>query len=279
MEDVGSKSSRKQKFAKQDPASDWSDSHQDHARCDIHLGKGFGRCSCRYHLSGVYQPALPLGQGLGNHPIHRRCSSHSSIAGAMLIAHKISSLSAFTVASMCESLYPTLAKRVDNYHPTAKGVMTSHVGRHTLISLWVMSVLSLFASVLWIIDAARSKKRAVAGSGTIQGGAPMYLVPKIVRRATGGLLGGNRRYDDTSYDTLRVASREPSRGPSRKGSEEELTEKIVHRRAHSREPSEGPPRGTSEDTMSTVLHDSEELLGEKRALQSRYEPFRHRDLP
>jgi hypothetical protein len=179
---------------------------------------------------------------------------------------------------MCESFYPTLVKRVDNYHPTAKGVIASFVGRKTLASLWVMSVLSLLASVLWIVDAARSKKRAVAGSGTTRGDS-MYSVPKIVRRATGGLLGGNYRYENTSYDTLRPTSREPSRGPSRKGSQEGLTDKIIHRRRHSRDPSEGPPRGTSEDTMSTVLHDSEELLEEKRVLQSRYEPFRHRDLP
>ena len=178
---------------------------------------------------------------------------------------------------MCQTLFPTLAKRVDNYHPTAKGVLTSYVGTQTLASLWVMAVLSLFATVLWIIDAARSKTKTTT-SGTAKGGASMHLVPKIIRRATGGLLGGNHRYEDTSYDTLRPASRGPSRGPSRNGSQEELTGKIIHRRAHSRERSEGP-RGTPDDTMSTVLHDSEELLNEKSVLQSRYEPFRHRDLP
>jgi hypothetical protein len=178
---------------------------------------------------------------------------------------------------MCQTLFPTLANRVHNYHPTSKGVMTAYVGKRALASLWVLAVLSVLATILWIIDAARSKKKTA--SGIIKDGAPMHLVPKIIRRATGGLLGGTRRYEDTSYDTLRPASREPSRGPSRNASQEELTGKIIHRRAHSREPSEGPPRGTPEDTMSTVLHDTEELMDEKRVLQSRYEPLRHRDLP
>lgn len=180
---------------------------------------------------------------------------------------------------MCESLYPTLAKRVDKYHPTAKGVMASYVGRNTLASLWIMSVLSLLATILWFIDVARSKKRAVLGGGAAKGGASMYKVPKIVRRATGGLLGGDHRYENTSYDTLRPASREPSRGPSRRNSQEELTGKIIHRRSHSRGPSADPPRGVSEDTLSTVLHYFEELLDEKKVSQSRYEPLRHRDLP
>jgi hypothetical protein len=177
---------------------------------------------------------------------------------------------------MCESFFDTVASRVNNYHPTARGVLTAHAGRLTLIGLWIMSALSLFATILWIIDAVRSKKKAVARSG--EGDAPMFLVPKIVRRATGSLLGGLRRYDDTSYDTLRPSSRAPSRGPPRRGSQEELTGKVIHRRAHSRDPSEGPHRGTSGDTTETVLHDSEEPMDEKR-VQSRYEPFRHRDLP
>lgn len=94
-----------------------------------------------------------------------------------------------------------------------------------------------------------------------------------------GLLGGNHRYENTSHDNLRPASREPSRGPSRSDSQEELTGNIIHRRSRSRGPSADPPRGASEDTLSTVLHDSEELLDEKGVSQSRYEPFRHRDLP
>ncbi|QDS71150.1 hypothetical protein FKW77_009980 [Venturia effusa] len=193
------------------------------------------------------------------------------------ILSTISSLSAFTVASMCESLYPTLAKRVDNYHPTAKGVMTSHVGRNTLTSLWIVSVLSLLATLFWIIDAVRRRERAVSRTGTAKGGASMYEVPKIVRRATGGLLGGNNRYENTSYDTLRPAPREPSRDPSRSESQEELTGKVIHRRMHSCEPSVGRSRMVSDE--STVLHDSEDILDEKSMPQSRYEPFRHRDLP
>lgn len=177
---------------------------------------------------------------------------------------------------MCQTLFPTLVNRVHNYHPTSRGVMTAYLGKKALAGLWVLAVLSMLATIMWIIDAVRSKKQT--NNGTIKGGASMHLVPSIVRRATGGLLGGTSRYENTSYDTLRPASRNPSRGPSRQSSQEELTGKIIHRRGHSREPSEDPARGTSEDTMSTVLHDSEELMNEKRMSQSRYEPFRHRDV-
>jgi hypothetical protein len=142
--------------------------------------------------------------------------------------------------------------------------MTAYVGKKALASLWILVAFSVLATILWIIDAARSKKNSTNGT----------MVPKIIRRATGGLLGGNRRYENTSYDTLRPASREPSRGPSRDNSQEELKGKIIHRRSASQD----PPRA-SEDASSSVLHDADTLLDEKRASQSRYEPFRHRDLP
>lgn len=275
MEDLGSEPGREPKLASWNSARDWSDGHQVNAWSHTHRGEALSSSSCPHHLAGLHQSAVPLGKGFGDSSVYRRhpsqpcCWSHAN-------SSKVSSLSAFAVASMCESLYPMLANRVDNYHPTAQGVMTSFVGRKTLAGLWILSVLSLLATILWIIDAVRSKE--ILGAGTTKGGAPMFKVPKIVRRTTGGLFGEKHRYENTSYDTLRPSSRGPSRGPSRSGSQEYLTGKIDHRRSHSREPSVGPPRGPSEDTTSTVLHDVAQLLDEKVASQSRYEPFRHRDL-
>jgi hypothetical protein len=178
---------------------------------------------------------------------------------------------------MCQTLFPTLVNRVHNYHPSANGVLTAHLGKTALAGLWIVSVLSTLATILWIIDAARDKK---SSRDTSQGPAPMYLVPKIIRRATGGLMGGIQRYEDTSYDTLRPSkSREPSLGPSRNTSRESLTEKIAHRRSHSHEPLSRTSQDRSDDTESTVLHDSRTLADEKQAVSSRYEPFRHTKIP
>jgi hypothetical protein len=171
-------------------------------------------------------------------------------------ALQLSSISLIAVAIMCQSLFPTLVERTNNYHPSSTAVLHSNVGKFALASLWIVAFLSTTATILWIIGACRKEKRQTRPER--KQGSNFTLVPTIVRRATGSLLRVRRGSEDTSYEKMRAPrSRQQSRSSSRT--------KIVSRDASRERPS------------STMLHDSEVLADDPQT--SHYEPFRHHEVP
>ena len=195
----------------------------------------------------------------------------------------VGTLCALVTAVLAQILFPTMVKRMDGYevrHGNTSGKLTAILGIRVLTGLWVMAAFNLLAT-LFLAGALHSERKAQAAKRekriapekesrlkeyqlsptlgktpqiTTKDASP-HIVPGIIRRATGKFFGaaGLSRYDDTSYETLRVAGAGDARGRSR-----------------SRDPSRsrgGSPDG--EKSVDTVIAPSPE----ERA--SRYEPFRH----
>jgi hypothetical protein len=178
----------------------------------------------------------------------------------------VSCVSATVTASLCQSLYPTLVHRTNNYHPAGRGVLTSKLGIPALAGLWAVAVLSAFSAILWAFSIrAGHKHSSMKGKEHSQyKRSPAFgETPGIIRRATGKFLGyGISRYDDTSYDTLRV-NRERSRSPGPS-------------RGHSRNPSQERSSAAAGEQGSV---EKPEDTGRQGRSEVRYEPFRPHEIP
>jgi len=203
----------------------------------------------------------------------------------------VATVSCLVTAVLAQIFYPTLVKRTDGYKVVAKngaggGTLTAQLGKTPLAGLWLVVVFSFLSSLL-LAAALHSDRKAKAAkrengfnrekdsrmkeyqlsptSGkaptiathAVPRGVSPHIVPGIIRRATGKFFGatGLSRYDDTSYETLRVAGAEP-RGRSR-----------------SRDPSRSRGESPGEKSVDTVVAPTEDER------TSRYEPFRHHTGP
>jgi hypothetical protein len=173
-------------------------------------------------------------------------------------------------AGLCQALYSKLVLRTNNYRPADKGgALISKLGISALAGLWAIAFLSLLSTILWAI-AIRSDRRSKAGKGKerekdsgnrYQRASTFGEAPGIIRRATGKFLSsyGVSRYDDTSYETLRVGrERSRSREPPRS-------------RAHSRDPSK------ERVAVSVSVEKTADTERNGRSPEKRYEPYRHHD--
>jgi hypothetical protein len=225
------------------------------------------------------------------------CTTWAKIASLFLAS--IATLAALVTAILAQIFFPTLVHRTDGYRVVAPnnaggGVLTSKLGIKPLAGLWTLAVLSLLSTLLLAgaLHSDRKSRAAKASSSaarssdkdarmkeyqlsptasgskapsTSQRAVPRSqgypVVPGIIRRATGKLFGaaGMSRYDDTSYETLRVVGAD-GRGRSR---------------SRSREPAAGErerEKSAGRDSVETVVP------GESgRGDGARYEPYRHQE--
>jgi hypothetical protein len=196
---------------------------------------------------------------------------------------------------LSQIFFSTLVHRVHDYQVVAKngsggGVLTALIGVKALAGLWVIAILSALATILLGVSLRSQRRERKAhfenGNSTdkdarlkdyqlsstasssktpgiaVRGASPF---PGIIRRATNKMFGtvGIGRYDDTSYETLRVAGGEP-RGRSRSPA------------ARSRDPSRSRAGTLDEKGGSGDGSGAEEGEGRTGA---RYEPYRHQSGP
>jgi hypothetical protein len=210
------------------------------------------------------------------------CTSWAKTAA--LFFSVVNILCTLVTAILAQILFSKLVRRTHEYHVAAKngaggGVLTSILGKRALSGLWLLASFamlstSLLSFVLYSDRKARAAKSlsrdkdarlkdyaltSVVSESSSSKGPPRYAprggnpygMPGLVKRATNKLFGatGISRYDDTSYETMRVAS--------------------------------GTPRGRSRSAGPSTSHGNSP--GEKSGgignsgRNSRYEPYRHND--
>jgi hypothetical protein len=204
---------------------------------------------------------------------------------AVVFFSALATLAALITAICAQILFPTLVYRVHNYRVVAKnnaggGVLIAKLGVKALAGLWTLALLSLLTTFLLAVTLhSHRKERAgkngkrhsmdkdsrlkeyqlspTAGSSrvptvAVRNASPL---PGIIRRTTNKMFGtaGLTRYDDTSYETLRVVGAEP-RGKSRSS-------------ARSRDP--------SRSRAGSIEEKKESMDGAEERTEDRYKPYRH----
>lgn len=211
--------------------------------------------------------------------------------GVAVFFSVVGTVCGLVIATLAQLLFPTLVRRVHDFHVVAKngaggGTLTAILGWHALLGLWLIAVFSFLSTLLLAATLHSDRKsRAMGGLSkekdsrlkgyglsneigesskspavtrrAIPHGTNPYGMPGIIRRATGKLFGaaGISRYEDTSYETLRAVREDRGRSRSRGGSK-------------SRHGSPG------EKSIEVIGASREEDGGGRDA---RYEPYRHNE--